>query len=313
VIGEPASSAPSSQSIAANGLVWVNVERPTAGEAEALVRDFKLARADVDAGLGRAESSGVWRRERYVLIVVQVPVPASGRQQGRILASPVTILAARDFLITIHAGEVRPLIRMFRQCETDDRAREAAFAVGVPGLVFAIIQRLIDAAASARARIERAIAAQEESDVRSANFQSLGHIAQLRTEARGLWRLTAPLPTLVRSVAAFEPIASTGDETWERVVRRAERLIQTLEDDIAALDGAYLAISAAASLRGAGYLREITVIAALTLPVIAIGILIGIPLANPLAAQPGAYAIALAIAGVVFLVVLVALKRRGMI
>jgi magnesium transporter len=313
MIGETGPSAPSRQSIATHGLVWVNVERPTAAEADALVRDFRLLRGDVEAALGRGESSGVWRRDHYVLIVAQVPVLASGRHQGRILASPVSIFAARDFLITVHAGEVRPLVRMFRQCETDDRAREAAFAVGVTGLVYAVIQRLVDAAASARARIERAIAAQEEGDVRSANLQSVGQIAHLRTEARGLWRLAAPLPALVRSIAAVEPIATGGDETWERVERRAERLVQTLEDDLSALDGAFLAISAAASLRGASYLREITVVAALTLPVIAIGILVGLPLANPFAAQPGAYAFALALAGATFLVILVALKRRGMI
>src|SRR5207237_142532 len=177
-----------SQSIEVAGFVWVNVERPTAGEADALVRDFHLSRGDVDAALGRGESSGVWRRDDYILVVLQVPVLASGRQPGRILASPVSIFAAPGFLITVHAGEVRPLVRLFRQCETDDRAREAAFAVGIAGLLLAVIQRLVDATASARSRIERAITAQEEGDVRAASLQSLGQIAHLRTEARAVWR-----------------------------------------------------------------------------------------------------------------------------
>ena len=85
------------------------------------------------------------------------------------------------------------------------------------------------------------------------------------------------------------------------------------EDERQLLDGILLALSATATLEGSRDLRALLAIAALTLPEIAVAVLLTMPGGNPLASQPGGYAWSFGVAGVVFLVVLFALRRRGIL
>lgn len=308
MLEEPLSSVPHRHEIAVDGRVWIDLERPTSGEIEILTRDYGLDRADLDAALSRGEASGLFTRGGYISIVFELPYLASGRPPGRVVPSPVALFAGRDFLVTIHTGEIRPLIRLFQQCENDPVARDAAFALGIPGLVYVVVQRLIDAAAASRARIDRALGA-EDYAVRPSRTE-LAQARRLRADARAIWRLVTPLPELVRALARQFPIAPEREDAWGRVETRAERLVSAVEDDLAALDGVFLAATAGSGLETSRLLHALLVVAALTLPPIAVAIVLAMPLANPLAAVPGGYAIGLAIVGVAFLASLAILKRR---
>jgi magnesium transporter len=310
MIGE-SSSTPGSQTISANGCTWVSVEHPIDAEIGALAHEFQVARGDLELALAGSESGGVWRRDHYVLMAFQVPLASTGRRPGPLRPRPVTLLAGRDFLITVHTGDVRPLLRLFRQCETDERAREAAFGVGVAGLVFVVVQRLLDATAAVQTGLERELVELDDVERELADERAIAQLLQVRSNTRSLWRLAEAWPRQVREVAAVEPISTGGEEAWFRVERQVERLRARLEDDLAALDGLLLAATATATLRNGRSLRALAAIAALTLPVIAVATLAALPLGSPLATAPHGYTIALALAGLVFLAALLALRRSG--
>jgi hypothetical protein len=87
--------------------------------------------------------------------------------------------------------------------------------------------------------------------------------------------------------------------------------MQSLEDDLLALDGIVSAAEASATLESAREQRLLTAIVGLTLPVITVAALLSMPGGNPLTAGPNGYAYALGIAGAVFLAALFLLQRRG--
>ncbi len=318
MLGEPTRAGTTVQSIVVDGYSWVSVEHPTAAEVDVLAREFRVHRSDLELALDRSSPDGVWRREGYVLIVFRVPVLGVGRHKGAFVASPVALVAGQTFLITIHTGEIRPLLRLFRQVETDERAREAAFAVGVAGLAFLVVQRLIDAVGAARGRVEQTIGVVEEAALPAStaglrDAETIRTIAHARSEARQLRRLATNLPTILRAVRELEPIAGAPEDGWDRLIGRAERLIAALEDDVAELEGSLLASMATASFEAIRYARTLAVIAALTLPVVTVAGLISLPLGNPLASAPHGYLIGLGVLGGVFLVALFLVRRRGLI
>lgn len=309
---EPASAPPSVRAVTGKGFSWISVERPTSVECDELIDQYGLLPADLELALDRRQATSLARREHYLLIVFQVPLPtAVGKRRG-IVVSPVAIFVRPDVLITVHTGDVRPLARLFRQLEVGAEPRDRAFASGVGGALFVLLNRLVDVAVDARTHLDQAISALEDDMLREAASETVGALAQLRREIRALRRLVAPLPTLIRGCGAVD-LGLTNDDDWERLARRADRLSEALDDDVASLRDAVQAVDVATSLRRAVHLRALTGVAATTLPVIAVVLILGTLPASPLASQPNGFAIGLAIVGVVFLGALLVLKRRGIV
>lgn len=309
MLEEPLSSVSQRHELTVAGRAWIDLERPTSAEVRALARDFALDPGDLETALDRGEATGVRVRDAYVVVTARVPLAPSGRSSSRLTDSPATILAGRDFLVTIHTGEIRPLMRLFQQCETDASARETAFSQGIGGLVQLVLQRLLDATANGRPRIDRVL---EVEDSGHPTRSQLTQVSRLRAEARAAWRLAAAFPALVGALERQFPLESDG-ESWPRLAARAERLVQSIEDDLATFDGLLLTAAADAGLETARLLRVIVATSVLTLPVIAAALVISMPVANPLAGQRDGYAIGLAVVGAVFLTALALLKRGGFV
>jgi magnesium transporter len=318
VIGDSPSTGALIQTINADGSSWVNVERPTDAEMDVLTREFAVLRTDLEAALDRSGPTGVWRRQEHVVITLHLPTVGLSQSQTGRTSAPVTLFIGRNFLVTVHTGEVRQLNRLFRHFESDELARAEAFSAGIGGAVFSVIGRLVDTTGAARASVERAIAEQEDIASRAVDSQRstretvLG-AARLRADARSIHRYASPLPGLIRSLVGLDPIADAAGEGWDRLIARAERLVLATEHDLAAVDGLILAATAIAQLESARSLRGLLVIAALTLPVIAVVTLMALPVANPLASVGNPFTLAVALAGVVFLVALFGLRRRGFV
>jgi len=296
------------QTFAAGGVVLVSVERPTSAETEALQRDYRVERADLDLALERGAPTGYWQRDGYALITGAIPVLA---RAGILVGSPISFFIGRDFFLIVHFGEARPLLRFLRQFETDETLRGDVAARGTMALLPRCFGLLIDSAAAARARIDRQTAEAETAFSRREDWGELrvAELVRLRSEACLVDRLVAPLPSLAREAAELGGVSSE----WERVIARATRLAELVSADRSAQDGLLLAYVAENSARSARYLRVTLAIAALTLPVLVAVALLGFPYGNPLATVPAPSTIALAVVGVTFVAAVYLSRRNGII
>jgi magnesium transporter len=316
MLGDTSAAITSIQSLTANGLTWLSVERPTSAESDSLARNYGLRRADLDDALDRAAASGVWRRDHYVLALFNAPVVGSGKQ-SRPTASPVALFVGDSFLVVVHTGEIRPLVRFFRQCETDEATREATFDRGIAGVTQAVVQRVVDAAAASRARVERMLESAEDAGAPesggAAGRAAVQAMNRTRAEAHTVRRVLAPLPGVIQALpGALDVPAELADE-WDRLLQRAERVLELLVDDLATIDASFLSLNTISTLTQLEHLRLLVVVATLTLPLMVVLQLLALPLAGPLTGQPNGYAIAVGVAGVVFLGVLFLLRRRGLL
>ena len=307
---EPASAPPNVRAITAAGFSWVDVERPTKVACDELCQQYGLLSSDVEMALDPRSSPVLVRRERYLLVVVQVPLLAPEGQRRSFVVSQVAMIVRPDLLITIHAGDVRPLTRLFHQLEVGTEARDVTFSSGVEGALFVIVRRLIDVAADARAHAEQATSALEEELLREVGPGMIGSLARRRRELRALQGLVASLPAVIRGIGEVDLGLATGAD-WEHLAQRADCLAAALEGDVHALRDVIATANLAITSRTASYLRVVAAVAATTLPLIVVVLLLDLSPSNPLAGQANGFAIGLAIAGVVFLGVLLVLKRRG--
>ena len=301
--------------ISDHGMTWLNVERPTSAEADLIVRDHGIGSADLDQALTRNAATGSWRRETYLAIGLQLPFGSTGPARTGLTATPLTCFVGADFVATVHVGELRPLLRLMRECETDETVREEIFRDGVAGIVLAILGRLLDTFAAGRGRVERAIGPQAEAMFeehgRRTGHETVALATRLRLDLRLMRRLVVPFADAVQLLARETPNHEATAVSWDRLQRRTEHLAHGIEDDLLALDGVVGAAEASATLETAREQRVLTAIAGLTLPVLTVAAVLSMPGGNPVTAGPNGYGYALGITGVVFLVALFILQRRG--
>ena len=301
------------QPVHSQGITWLNVERPTKREINQLAETYQFLSRDCESVLDRSRPSGLIERPSYDLAVLQIPTVATSRRRSNPSISLVSLFIGKDFVVTVHSGEIRPMLRLFREFEANERDRDETFRAGTPALVFAIVQRLIDATVASRGYLERAIVAQEEvvNDDRP-NGDTTGTALRLRREVLGLRRIAVPILEVIRRLQQ-RSIGEDVSQDWQTIVARLESLHASLDDDLATLDGVLLAASAAAQIRTTRYVRTLLGLVSVALPVLVVTSILGMTLTSPLTGRPYGFTIGLAIAGVSFLIALFVSRRHRIV
>ena len=130
------------ESVAWGGLTWTNIQPPTERETAYLAEHYPFHPLDLDDCLSRIQRPKIDIYPDYLYLVFHFPV---FNKEARVTsASQVSVFIGKDYLITLHKGELRPLVALFRDCELNEEARKDNFGQGTGYLLYRIIDRLVD-------------------------------------------------------------------------------------------------------------------------------------------------------------------------
>src|SRR5205085_2331387 len=82
-----------------------------------------------------------YTEEEYLFIVLQFPV--FDKTNRLAVPSEVDLFVGRDYVITLHEGDLRPLRRMFAAVGADEHAREQLMGRGPGFLLYRIVDALV--------------------------------------------------------------------------------------------------------------------------------------------------------------------------
>ena len=312
MVGDSPSLPGNVQSISANGISWTSAERPSRADLDDVARSWELLPSDLSLALDGRQTPGIFHRERYLLILFQVPLPTDSSHRRSPVTCPVAVFARPNALLTVHTGQVRALTRFFQQLASDGASRDVVFAAGVGGVLFTLVQRLVDLVAVSRARLDHDVSWEEEEIARGVGPEFIAAVIDRQREVRVLRRLVAPWPGLIRGLKDIDLGIAARDD-WEHLARRGDHVLAELDDTAEGLGGLVLAIQVATEIRRAGDVRALVVVTAVTLPIIVVTLLLTMPPANPIASLFGGFNATLAIAGTVLIGVALILKWRGIL
>jgi len=123
-------------------LTWVDIERPTEKDTEYLAQNYPFHPLDLDDCLSRIQRPKIDVYKDYLFLVFHFPV---FNKEARVTTpSQVSVFIGQNYLITLHKGELKPLVKLFRECEIDEESRKEHFSAGPGYLLYRIIDRLID-------------------------------------------------------------------------------------------------------------------------------------------------------------------------
>ena len=123
-------------------LTWVNIEQPTEKETEYLATNYSFHPLDLDDCLSRIQRPKIDEYKDYLFLVFHFPI---FNIEARVTnPSQLSVFIGRDYLITLHKGELKPLVKLFRECQIEEEARQENFSQGSGYLLYRIIDRLVD-------------------------------------------------------------------------------------------------------------------------------------------------------------------------
>jgi len=130
------------ESLIWGNLTWVNIEGPTVREAEYLAQNYQFHPLDLEDCLVRVQRSKIDEYKNYLFLVFHFPIFDS--EQRVTTPSQVAVFIGENYIITLHKGELKPLVKLFRECQIDEESRQEYFGQGSGYLLYRIIDRLID-------------------------------------------------------------------------------------------------------------------------------------------------------------------------
>jgi magnesium transporter len=288
------------QSLTWGDLTWINIEQPTEEETEYLAQNYPFHPLDLDDCLSRIQRPKIDQYKDYLFVVLHFPV---FNKEARVTTpSQVSVFIGPNYLITLHKGELKPLVKLFRECELDEESRQENFSSGPGYLLYRIIDRLVDYCLPIANKMLENIEDVEDSIFSNRGRSQIKEISMLRRDIisfrRIIWPMRAVIGSLepkIRRFAKMDLSVYFGD-----TVDHLDKIWDALDEYKEIIEGLNDTHDSLASNNTNEVMRILTIIATIFMPITLIASLWGMNIRLPFAQYDNALVyIILIMAGII--------------
>jgi len=277
------------ESLAWGDLTWISIERPTEQETEYLAQNYPFHPLDLDDCLSRIQRPKIDEYKDYLFLVFHFPV---FNVEARVTTpSQLSVFIGKNYLITLHKGDLKPLVKLFRECQIDEESRQEYLSQGSGYLLYRIIDRLVDYCLPILSKILDNIE-DVEGDIFSENKgDTVKEISTLRRDIisfrRIIWPMRAVIGSLEPRVRRF--IKQDMAVYFGDMVDHVDKIWDTLDECKEVIEGLDDTYNSLASNRTNRVMRMLTIIATVLLPITVVASIFGMNI--PLPFQNSSYSL----------------------
>lgn len=279
---------PNINSITCQKLTWVNIERPTELETNYLAQNYPFHPLDLDDCLSKIQLPKIDEYEGYLFMVFHFPV---FNPQARVTTpSQVSIFLGEDYLVTLHLGDLKPLVSLFKSCQTSERAREENMGRSPGYLLYLILDRLVNYCFPILNKTGENIEAVEERIFGERPRGTVREVAILRRDIISYRRIIKPQTEVVELLEQKEwPILKEDPDVYfGDIADHVRKIRDTLDDYKEVVEGLSDTNNTLTSFRTNEVIRVLTIISTIMLPLTLVASVLGMniypmPIENPAA------------------------------
>lgn len=131
------------ESINFGDLTWTNITKPTQREMDYLAKNFLFHPLDLDDCLSRKQRPKLDEYQDYLFFIFHFSV--YNRATRVSTHDQIAVFIGDKYLITVHNGQLKTLVKFFRECQIDEEARRENFSHGSGYLLYRILDQTVDA------------------------------------------------------------------------------------------------------------------------------------------------------------------------
>jgi magnesium transporter len=217
------------RTVESDGFKWIDLPKPTRREMDALGRLYSFHDLNLEDSLSKIQLPKVERHTNYIFVIVHFPSLGKERHVPRV--SQLSMFLGANFLVTVHQGELEPLMDLFRMCQENPSQRENLMGKEPGYLLHTIIDTLVDDLFHILMKVVGNIDDIEEG-VFNEKMSEAREISILRREITILRRLVLPMRRIVIELSRDVQRFSKEDLTpyFYDVKEHIEKVLETLDE-----------------------------------------------------------------------------------
>lgn len=219
------------ETIQGNGFSWIDIQNPDRTEIERLGQMYNFNTLNLDDSISKIQLAKIDNYDDHSFIILHFPPMALKRGLPRF--NQLAIFIGKDYLVTIHYGELKPLVEMFIQCKENTQYRNDLLGKSPGFLLYKIVDVLVDDLLHTLRRIVANLD-EIEDDVFDENKSTPQKISMLRREITILRRVVHPLRRIVLETSKnTQRFSSPEDDLvihFDDVIDHIDKVAETLDE-----------------------------------------------------------------------------------
>lgn len=222
------------ETIQGEEFVWIDLQNPDRNDVEKLAKKYNFNVLNIEDCMTKFELPKLDSYDDHFFVILHFPPLA--QKIGISKNSQLSIFVGKDFLVTVHQGDLKPLVELVEICKTNiDQQRKDRLLGKSAGL---LLHEILDVLVDDLLHTSRKIIAnldEIEDRVFDESKPVARNIALLRREINRLRRIVNPLKKFVLEIAKHvkQFSGSKDDELilfYDDVIDHIDKVIETLEE-----------------------------------------------------------------------------------
>ena len=262
-------------------LTWINVEKPTRQEMGYLAKNYPFDSFVLEDCLSRMERPKIDEYENYLFLVLQFPV--FNKETRVTTSSQVSIFIGGDYVVTVHAGDLKTVAKLFDDCQQNERAREENMSRSSGYLLYRALDRLVDYCFPILNKIIENVEATDERLFSDDTSDTEREISLLRRDIMAYRRIIRPQPDIIKSLEKedYPFLKEDLDVYFGDIGDHILKISESLDEYKEVVEGLNASIDSLYSRHANEVTKMLTVLGTILLPLLAVGSLYGMNVPLP--------------------------------
>jgi magnesium transporter len=271
--------------ISLGSLVWIDIIKPVKSDIDKIGSRFNFHELLLEDCLTEHQRSKVDDFGDYCFIVLHLP-----RYKKDIVSlesEEIDIFLGHDYLITLHEGELKPLVQLSDLCYSDEGARLEHMSEGSAILLYEIIKRLFDYCFPMLDKIQIMLNEINRGVFKNTSKSMLEYIARTKLQIINYRKVIKPLrPVILTLEKVIKKFLTKDLEVYfDDITDKAEKIWDMLENHKEVIESIDSTFSSLTNQKNNSLMAIFTIIQITILPMVLVGGLFsmnvdGIPLHN---------------------------------
>jgi magnesium transporter len=213
---------------------WIDLQNPDRVDVEKLAKKYNFNELNIEDCMTKFELPKLDSYNDHFFVILHFPPLA--QKIGISKNSQLSLFIGKDFLVTVHQGDLKPLVDLVQTCilDSDDELKNKLLGESSGDLLHEIIDVLVDDLLHTSRKIIANLDEMED-NVFDESKPVARSIALLRREINRLRRIALPLKKFVLEIAKnVKRFSDSSDDElslyFDDVIDHIDKVIETLEE-----------------------------------------------------------------------------------
>lgn len=268
-----------------NGLRWIDIVKPTKADMEMLQNEFHFHELLLEDCMTEHQRSKVDDFGEYCFIVLHLP--RYRKQLITLDSEEVDIFLGNNYVITLHEGELKPLVGFSEACQSSLDLRKEYMSEGSALLLYEIIKRLFDYCYPMLDKIGILLSEINKDVFKNTSKSMLELISRTKMQIINYRKVVKPLrPVMITLENVMNKYLTEGmDKYFDDITDKIEKIWDMLENYKEVIESVDNTFASLTNQRMNNLMRTFTIVQVVTLPMVLVGGLFsmnvkGIPMQN---------------------------------